>query len=184
MLCAASEVLGVGGVEGFNVEDVVRRSGVAKSTIYRHFSSSDELLCAALGCMLVPLPTPNTGDLRDDLRMFCRQALDFLDDENTSVLMLGVASRAATDPDFADIHKQYVEQARLPMKTVIQLAQARGDVHPGLDITLAVDILEGPFMIHKLVRREPMTLEQAFTIIELAATALENFDPAKLPALD
>lgn len=75
MLGAAIELVQAAGVRGFNIDEVARRSGVAKTTIYRHFPNPNELLVAALdGAITVP-PTPNTGSLRGDLLEFLASVL-------------------------------------------------------------------------------------------------------------
>ena len=44
VLDAASDLLAEAGVVGFNVDAVARRSGVARTTIYRHWPDANELL--------------------------------------------------------------------------------------------------------------------------------------------
>ena len=49
------------------LDEVAARSGVAKSTLYRHFGSKEALIArAARGC-ITEHPTPDTGNLEDDL---------------------------------------------------------------------------------------------------------------------
>ena len=48
MLRAALEVVLEIGVPGFTIDEVARRSGVAKTTIYRHFDSRNDLLVGKL----------------------------------------------------------------------------------------------------------------------------------------
>ena len=67
MLGAAADLVLDAGVDGFSVDEVARRSGVAKTTIYRHFPSAKELLVAALDQFMTAPPTPDTGSLRTDL---------------------------------------------------------------------------------------------------------------------
>lgn len=175
---AASAVLEELGVDGFTVDEVARRSKVAKSTIYRHFTSSDELLLCALDCMLFSLPTPNNGDLRADLDEFLSAAEEFMMSETAPRLLTGILNRSTNDPEFAKIHGAFMAQQRQPLKTMVQLAQARGEVHPDLDLDIAVDIMEGPFMMQKLVRRQPMTTNTAKIIMDLALAGLLNYEPS------
>src|SRR4051794_30547765 len=51
-ISATVEVLLESGVEGVTLEEVAARSGVAKSTLYRHFGSKEALVAvAARGCV-------------------------------------------------------------------------------------------------------------------------------------
>ena len=64
---AARDVLAERGVAGFSVDAVVERSGVAKTTIYRHWPSAHHLLVDTAAEGSGTMPTPNTGALRSDL---------------------------------------------------------------------------------------------------------------------
>ena len=64
---AAAEVLGRVGVAGFTIDEVVTRSGVAKSTIYRWWPNRQALLLDVAHSLLTPAATPNSGNTRDDL---------------------------------------------------------------------------------------------------------------------
>ena len=177
-LDAALGVLQDLGVDGFTVDEVARRSGVAKSTIYRHFSSTDELMLSAFGCLIVPLPTPNTGDLRNDLLAFLDSHRQFMVDESIPRTFLGLLNRSANDPDFAEVHKAFVDEQRKPIKTIIELAQGRGEVHPDLNLDIAMDVMEGPFMLRKIMRFLPIDEETAIVLIDLTVAALTNYKPA------
>ncbi len=165
------------GVEGFTVDEVARRSGVAKSTIYRHFSSTNDLMLSAFGCLIVPLPTPNTGSLRGDLLAFVDSNREFMTDETIPRTFLGLLNRSANDPDFAEVHQAFVEEQRRPIKTMIQLAQGRGEVHPDLNLDIAMDVIEGPFMLRKIMRFIPIDEDSALVLIDLAVAALTNYRP-------
>jgi hypothetical protein len=53
-LGAAIELLAERGYSGFSVEGVVERTGVAKTTLYRHWPTRDDLLAAAIASSTVP----------------------------------------------------------------------------------------------------------------------------------
>lgn len=58
VLCAARELLVQGGPSAVTVDAVVARCGVAKSTIYRHWESRDELLVAVMQSGAPTLESP------------------------------------------------------------------------------------------------------------------------------
>src|ERR1700678_1090144 len=66
-LAAAYELLTEFGLSGASVDEVSRRSGVAKTTIYRHWPSRTALLFDAVMQFAPRLLTPDTGSLRSDL---------------------------------------------------------------------------------------------------------------------
>ena len=49
LLAAAAELAAEGGYDAVQMRDVAQRSGVAMATMYRYFSSKENLLATALG---------------------------------------------------------------------------------------------------------------------------------------
>lgn len=76
LLDAAVTLLNSGGVEAVTVEAVTRLSRVARTTLYRHFESSTDLVAAAFERLLPQAETPETTtSIRDDLlKLMQRQA--------------------------------------------------------------------------------------------------------------
>ena len=66
ILSATLEVVGECGFDGMSIEGVAQRAGVAKTTIYRRFSSKAELLASALKQRAIA-DFPDTGCSFDDL---------------------------------------------------------------------------------------------------------------------
>src|SRR4051812_48263496 len=64
---AVVDLLVAGGVPAVTVDAVVAQSGVAKTTVYRHWSSRDELLADAAARALPEVEVPDTGSLAGDL---------------------------------------------------------------------------------------------------------------------
>ncbi|MBO0678935.1 TetR/AcrR family transcriptional regulator [Mycolicibacterium sp. S2-37] len=68
LLEAATSLLRTGGPSAVTIDAVTRTSNVARATLYRHFSSANDLLAAAFQSLLQPAPMPPAeGDLRDKL---------------------------------------------------------------------------------------------------------------------
>ncbi|WP_267618919.1 TetR/AcrR family transcriptional regulator, partial [Gordonia bronchialis] len=68
LLDAAATLLSSGGVEAVTVEAVTRLSRVARTTLYRHFESTTDLVAAAFERLLPQVDNPETSQsIRDDL---------------------------------------------------------------------------------------------------------------------
>src|SRR5262249_17493065 len=65
VLNAAIALLAESGYAGATIEAIAARSGVAKSTIYRHWPSRLELINDAFQELKPPAPTPTEGDVRE-----------------------------------------------------------------------------------------------------------------------
>ena len=68
LLDAAAALLRSGGPSAVTIDAVTRSANVARATLYRHFSSANDLLAAAFASLLQPAPMPPAeGSLRDQL---------------------------------------------------------------------------------------------------------------------
>jgi AcrR family transcriptional regulator len=68
LLEAATALLRAGGPNAVTIDAVTRTANVARATLYRHFSSANELMAAAFMSLLSPAPMPPVeGSLRDRL---------------------------------------------------------------------------------------------------------------------
>ncbi|SEH93415.1 DNA-binding transcriptional regulator, AcrR family [Mycolicibacterium rutilum] len=68
LLEAATTLLRTGGPNAVTIDAVTRTANVARATLYRHFSSANDLMAAAFMGLLSPAPMPPAeGSLRDRL---------------------------------------------------------------------------------------------------------------------
>src|SRR3546814_9030524 len=68
-LDATVDLVLTGGVDTVTFEAVAAESGVAKSTLYRHFGTKQAMVAAAAASCVVEHTPPDTGDLAQDLRL-------------------------------------------------------------------------------------------------------------------
>jgi len=169
---ATVDALLVDGVDGATIEDIAAASGVAKSTIYRHFGTRANLFAETVRACIVEHPTPDTGSLADDLtQLFTR----YDDSEETKRLnelypMLLDASRR--DPAIKEAMDDVILERQRPLRTVLKLAQARGEIDPELDLDVAVAILVGPFTYRRMVQDAEITEDFVATVVPGGIAAL------------
>ena len=174
LLDAARELVAEVGPRAVTVDAVAQRSGVAKTTLYRHFENSHDLIVTALRDLPASIETPNTGDLRDDLvELVCRFTQRVAGPEMRR-MFLSVLSHATDDSDFADIHDVIQKERRRPIMDVLEQARARGQLAPNLDPELAADLIEGPFVLRRLVMGTPTERRDIERIIDALMPALTN----------
>ncbi len=180
MLRAAQEIVRQRGLDGFTVDAVAASSGVAKTTIYRHFESSNELLLAALSETVGEVPDIDTGDPRADLVELLHQYASMASQPGLHQLFTAVMQRAATDDDFDRLHRGLVAERKLPLRLAIQRAIAAGMIDPTIDLDLVAALLEGPLVarvMHDRGEFRPGEIEQ---LVDLALRAVA---PVGQPAL-
>jgi len=104
-----------GGIDGFTMDGVAKRSGVAKTTLYRHWDSSNELLVTALDCKVEHIPGPDTGTLRGDLSALMSMMANIAGQPGNRELILEVLGLAARDPEFLAVNEAMMAERTRPI---------------------------------------------------------------------
>jgi AcrR family transcriptional regulator len=162
------------GVEGVTLDEVAARSGVAKSTLYRHFGSKEAMIAvAARGCV-TEHPTPDTGNLEDDL-MFLFSRYEQADQAKQFPQLIPMLIDAGTrDPKMQEVVDEVINERRRPIYTVVKLAQMRGEVSPDLDPEVAVAAIVGPLTYRRIVERKDVSHEFKKQSLRCAIAALRS----------
>ena len=150
------EVLSDNGVGDFTVEAVARRSGVAKTTIYRNWASVDALLFDALSAAIEPDPEPDTGSLRSDLLSLADHLVSIPESERGARRQLFSSLFAASvgDRRLTEVFDRMLTSRCAPMGTIVARAKARGELAPEVDERLVTELLVGPVLFRLMFRDE------------------------------
>lgn len=176
---AARELLITEGVTGFTIDAVCRRSGIAKTTIYRHWPSIHDLLVDTVASQVQHLPTPDTGNLRSDLAILFGEVMSM--PEITSKrrmmlgviqVMLGVIQASIDDHELRSAFDTLTQERALPVRNVIQHARERGEVADDIDTEHALDLVEGPLVYRYLLRGHTFTQRDLDAILDLIVAAI------------
>jgi AcrR family transcriptional regulator len=172
VLQATADLVAEVGLERTTIDEIAARSGVAKTTIYRHWPSKQALLVAAVRSCLEYSPTPNTGDLRADLVACFEPMVRAVDGGRVGKMLASLLDAAARDPELDRLLRAYMVDRSLPLRTVLQLAQGRGELPADLDLFLAAALFIGPISYRKTILREPITEEYVEAIVDAGLQAL------------
>jgi AcrR family transcriptional regulator len=153
---AALELLGERGVTGTSVEAIVERSGVAKTTVYRHWPTRGDLILEAIDTCIEPPVAPDLGSLRADLHALIGGLCDALSSTRWAALMPSLIDAAERDPEFAEVHRRFAMTRATPLDEVISRALERGELPADIDVGLLGDLLSGPVFYRRLVAGQPL----------------------------
>jgi len=147
LLAAATELLVEAGPRGVTVDAVAERSGVAKSTLYRHWETRQDLLVDVMRSNIPEFTSP-------DLSMGFEAALHGLLDGVAATLsapawariMPALISLQQHVPDMAQLVDADRRAKAVVLSEIIELGVAEGRLPPGLDPHRVVQILIGPLV--------------------------------------
>lgn len=171
-LDATVEVLLESGVDGVTLDEVASRSGVAKSTLYRHFGTKEALVAQAARSCVIEHPTPDTGSLDEDLWFLFDRYQDSEEAKRFPDLLPMLIDAANRDPKMREVVDRVIDERRRPMRTVLQLAQLRGDIGKDLDLDTAIAMIVGPLTYRRLVERREVSAEFKETVLRSAIAGL------------
>ena len=167
VLDATTELVSEVGVERTTIDEIASRSGVAKTTIYRHFASKQALVVEAVhACTFIIPAVTDTGSLRDDLISCFIGTTKASYDGRLGDMMLSLMDAAQRDPELGRLVRAQTDQRRRYATNVIERAVERGDIPEDVDVDLLVTLLAGPLVYTKLVRRQRVTEELVAAVVD------------------
>lgn len=151
VLEAAIELLVHGGPNAVTVDAVVAESGVAKSTIYRHWRSRDELLIDVFrACAPEMTPDPNATTFDAALESFVDDVVDNLNEERWARAIPALLMLRMHEPQLADMSDEIKEKQDALAAHVLERGVAEGILEPDVDLCEAATMLLGPLLFAHL----------------------------------
>jgi AcrR family transcriptional regulator len=156
ILDAAFALLTESGVGRFSVDEVARRSGVAKTTIYRHWPTREALVIDACSRFTAEQDVPDTGTVRGDVTAILSEIAALLESANWSSVLPSIVDTAERDPGFAELHRRIQHGHAAPLRAVLERGAARGELPADADVATLVAALLGPLFYRRWFSREPV----------------------------
>jgi AcrR family transcriptional regulator len=157
VLGATAELLFERGFAGTSVDEVSRRSGVAKTTIYRHWPTRADLLRDACSNVGTPMEVPDVGTYEADVTALLMNLSHLLRSAKWTSVLPSVIDAAERDPEIARMYSKLQEGYSAPLRFVIQRAIQRGELAKTTDIDVVIAALTGPLFYRRWFSREPLT---------------------------
>jgi AcrR family transcriptional regulator len=151
IISAAIDIFAEKGFAAAKLDDVAKRAGIAKGTLYRYFETKDDMFRAVVQQAIVgSLEETQTaamafqGSISQLVPMLLKRAANRMGDRRFPAIARMVMAESRTFPDLAAIwHDQLVSQMLGLVGDLIAKAQARGEVKSGDAKLYAFSIL-GP----------------------------------------
>lgn len=153
VLDAVQRLLRTDGLESVTFGRVSKETGVSRTTLYRHWSSSSELISEAWARVAPSNRVPHTNDLEEDLVGLFISVRDVVESSTMRRSLPALLMAAQRDPVISALHARFVEDRRAPIVERLHVAIAEGQISPDADANLLVDLLSGPIFYRQLMRR-------------------------------
>jgi AcrR family transcriptional regulator len=176
ILAAAAALLAEGGFAALSIEEVAARSGVAKSTIYRRWTSRGTLaLDAFLADFQSQQPSPDTGTLSGDMLAALRAWIRAVTRTSAGPILAGLIAESQRDPELGIAWRErVVEQLRAQHKIMLNRAISRGEIPADTDQEVVLDLLFGAAYHRLLHGHQPLTDAFARQVVDLIVAGIQR----------
>jgi AcrR family transcriptional regulator len=123
------------GFTATRLDDVAKRAGVAKGTIYLHFKDKESMFEELIRTALVPLigrlhaPPPIGGSVRDAVEGFAQNFIQEVANTRRGDIVRLIVAEGPRFPSIADFYyREVVSRGLAGMRALIELGVARGEI--------------------------------------------------------
>jgi AcrR family transcriptional regulator len=130
VLSAARELIGEKGYAGFSIEEVARRAGSGKTTIYRWYPTKADLFIAIYAIeRTASVTVPDTGRLLDDLIDYTTSLWLFWRSNAAGAALRGLIAEAqGTREALAVLRDRFFPERTADVKRILERAASRGEI--------------------------------------------------------
>src|SRR5215470_17764307 len=132
---AAMEEFVARGFAATRLDDIARRAGVAKGTIYLHFKDKESMFEELIRTAIVPLvgtltgPPPAGASIRDALEGFARVFIQEIATTRRGDIVRLIIAEGPRFPAIADFYyREVISRGLAGMRALIEIAIARGEI--------------------------------------------------------
>jgi AcrR family transcriptional regulator len=123
------------GFTATRLDDVAKRAGVAKGTIYLHFKDKEALFEELIRTAIVPVvdrlttPPPMTGSVRDALEAFAMNFIQEVATTRRADIIRLIIAEGPRFPAIADFYyREVISRGMAGIRALIELGIARGEI--------------------------------------------------------
>jgi AcrR family transcriptional regulator len=176
ILAAAADLLAERGLAAMSIEEVAARAGVGKTTIYRRWPSKGLLaLDAFVASFREEQPLPDTGTLRGDLLAALHGWVRAVTQTPMGPMLSGLIAEAQHDPELRGAWRDRVlEPLRSQHRIMLDRATARGEMAPGVDREVVLDLFFGAAEHRLLLGHLPMTGDFIADVVDVILAGIQR----------
>lgn len=178
VLEATLALLGEQGFAGLSIDAISRASGVARTTIYRHWSSLGAVVYEAVSSASPTPIDPHSEDPWADIGAFVHDLARRLSDSDWGRIFPSLVDAAARDEVIYELQTERSRDRRSVLGGLVRRAQAAGQLRADADADFLAEMLSGPLFARLFISHLPV--DEAF-IDRLLGHVLTAAGPASRP---
>ena len=154
---ATLELAAESGLHACTFDAVSERSGIARSTLYRHWNNPSELVTEALLSQDVEEHVAHdTGSLRDDMLIHMLRLGREIEISTWGAMVPQLVAAASTTADMSDILRKGSVYYLGIVAGIVERAQERGEVATDIDSSHVARLLSAPIFDRYFMARQPV----------------------------
>ncbi len=170
---AALDLLAERGYEGVSLEEVARRAGSTRPSIYRRWQGRDALLLDAVRLVFRRMDAavaaqPPVRSVRERIRRLLEAAIRDLHDPRQRRVMATVIAAIHRHRELEELQRLVHARRGAVLRRMLEQGVRSGELPPDLDIEAALDLLMGPVFYRCLVLDLPLDPREAGRLTEQA----------------
>ncbi|MGD0443894.1 MAG: TetR/AcrR family transcriptional regulator [Edaphobacter sp.] len=157
------------------IEEIARKAGVGKATIYKWWPSKAYVaLDAFLRTMNRMVPTPDTGTGEEDFKVQLHSLITFYNSPTGRIFSQFLAE-GQIDREFASLFRErFLKPRREAVGVIFDRAVKRGEIDPSVDRELGLDLIYGPAIFRLMAGHSPLDPEAAEAMISTLFRGMGN----------
>ncbi len=157
ILDAARQVLGSEGEARFSIERVASAAGVSKASIYRRWPTKGALLIELYMVGLDRVIAERAGSLRVQLKSYLTNTIKRLQDPLWRSILRSLVAEGQYDATTAQLLREKIlVPRRASGLALLRHAESIGEIPPGVDHEIVLDMLFGPVWYRLLFEHAPL----------------------------
>lgn len=160
ILAAAMELFVERGIEGMSIEQVAKRAGVAKPTVYLRWSSKEQLVAQAIEWVVEEREWPSnveieSGILAEIVESTLDASAELAASPEFRALVARILGSSVSNPSLmATYWKHYILPRRLATAALLENAKRSGTIAADADVDVLIDMLAGA-VVYRVLQPDP-----------------------------
>lgn len=149
---ATEAVLLSHGYSAVNIDRVAKLAGTTRAAIYRRARTPGELVIALLINRFGIDPAPDSGNLREDLRLVQELQREFFTDPMVQAALAGALGDMRDDAELGGaFYQRFMEPRRRSVAAMLTRAADRGEIPRPAHPEVISDLLTGPLVLRAVL---------------------------------